>query len=158
MNIAQLTAEHYYKAFYGDNWSEIDFKEVLDGVSFTEALSITPASPNSIAAIIYHVTFYSKTILQRLQGNNPKINDANGFDMPEIKTESGWQTLKQLCFEAANDLTTAIKNIPDDKWEEPIFKYHDTFYKTIAGVTEHAYYHLGQIVILKKVLRNNVHL
>jgi len=158
MNIAQHASQHYYEAFYGDNWSEIDYKEVLDGLSFTEAVSITPASANSIAAIIYHVTFYSKTILQRLQGNNPKINEANGFDMPEIKIESGWQTLKQLFFEAANDLTAAIKNIPEEKWDKPIFEYHDTFYKTVAGATEHAYYHLGQILILKKVLRNNVHM
>ncbi len=158
MNTSELLAQHYYETFFGGNWSEIDYINVLKDVSFTEAVSITPASPNNIAVLVYHVNFYNKRIIERLKHKSGKANSSNGYDMSELKTEAEWNELKTEFFTTVNEAVTSIKNCEESLWNEKVKESPFTFYKTIVGVTEHAYYHLGQIVILKNTLRNNVHL
>jgi len=91
--------------------------------------------------------------LKRLQGNEPAINDANGFDMPPLKDEAAWQELKQKNIASAVALAEAIQNIPDEKLFEPILPGYSQTYKSLHGIAEHAHYHLGQMVLLKNLIR-----
>lgn len=155
MTINQLIATHLTEAFEGNNWSDVNVKDTLDDITFEEAITLTNASPNTIAALLYHMTFYNKAVCTRLRGEEPTINDANGFDLPPLKDENDWIRLKQDAFIAARELADRIKTFADDRLPEENPPGKGTFYKKLHGVIEHNYYHLGQIVILKNLIRNN---
>jgi len=145
----QFIAQHILDVHNGDNWTEVTIADTLKDVSFETAVTQTKASKNTIASLLYHVTFYNDVMLKRLQGNEPAINDANGFDMPPLKDEAAWQELKQKNIASAVALAEAIQNIPDEKLFEPILPGYSQTYKSLHGIAEHAHYHLGQMVLLK---------
>ncbi len=155
MDIHQMIATHLQEAFEGNNWSDVNVKDTLHGITFAEATTVTPASPNTIATLLYHMTFYNKAICERLMGNEPAINEANGFDAPPLTGEQSWLQLKNEAFIAAGRLVDCIRNFPDKRLTEENPPGKGTFYKKLHGVIEHNYYHLGQIVILKNLVRNH---
>lgn len=155
MKITQLIAAHLQEAFDGNNWSDVNVKDTLDGITFRQATHVTNASPNTIAALLYHMTFYNKAIKQRLQGIEPEISAANGFDLPPITSEYDWDQLKKNAFDAVNQLVNAIRNFPDKRLTEENPAGKGSFYKKLQGVIEHNYYHLGQIVILKNLIKKS---
>ncbi|HEY6975472.1 MAG TPA: DinB family protein [Chitinophagaceae bacterium] len=154
MKITELTAQHITEVFEGGNWTDVNMRTTLSDINYREATTVTKASYNTIAALVYHISFYNEIVLKRLQGINPEISDANGFDLPPVKDENDWRKLKERCFQSAHDLAEAVKKFPEEKLGELTVTGHSTNYKTLHGVAEHAHYHLGQIVLLKKLVRN----
>lgn len=153
MKLTDYIAQHIIEVSEGGNWTEVDIKNTLQDVTYEEATVITLASPNSIAALLHHVSFYNEVVLQRLKGISPVINDANGFDGKPIESESDWLNLKEEALRSAKNLAEAVKQFPEEKLQELSPNSENTYYKTLHGVTEHAYYHLGQMMILKKLIR-----
>ncbi len=154
MQLTELIAQHVVEAFEGVNWTEVDLKNVLENVSFEQATTLTNASPNTIAAIVYHLYFYNEEMTSRAKGIRRDVNNSNGFDMPEIKNQNEWKALKGKMFESAKRLADTIKDFPEEKLFEPILEGYGTAYKNFHGTAEHVHYHLGQIFILKNVVRN----
>ena len=156
MKTTEHIAQHIIEVFEGGNWTDVNMKDTLRDINYKEATTVTKASYNTIAALVYHISFYNEIVLQRLQGINPSISSANGFDLPPIKSEHDWFQIKQRCFQSAHDLAAAVIKLPEEKLGELTVTGHSTHYKTLHGVAEHAHYHLGQIVLLKKLVKNHI--
>ncbi len=154
MKVAEQIAQHLIDVHEGDNWTEVNIRNTLSDVSIEEAKPITAISANSIAALLHHITFYSNIIIERLKGNDREIGEANGFDVPPLQGEADWLQLKEENMRAAHNLATVIRQLPDEKLHEPILPGKASVYKTLHGVIEHAHYHLGQIVLIKKCLKH----
>ena len=71
---------------------------------------VTNTSQNTIASLLYHMSFYNDVVMQRLAGVNPAISSANGFDIPPIKNEHDWKKLKERNLDSARKLAEAVKN------------------------------------------------
>jgi hypothetical protein len=153
MKITEAIATQLLDVFQGGNWTDVDFKHTLQDVNWHEAVTVTKASPNTIAGILYHTGFYNWVIQQRLKGENPEINSSNGFDVPEVHNERDWKELKQNVLQSAQELAQMIDTYPEERLMLPIVEDASSVYKSIHGVIEHAHYHLGQIVILKNLIR-----
>jgi hypothetical protein len=82
------------------------------------------------------------------------LSELNGFDVPLIETEADWQTLKADNLKSAHELTLAIKTFDNNRLELPILPSYASGYKNLQGTSEHIHYHLGQIVILKQLIRS----
>ena len=156
MNITSLIAQHLIDVHEGNNWTEVDMTTTLKDVTLQEAITRTPASPNTIASLLHHITFWNRVMVQRAQGTAVQINDANGYDHPPLNTEADWQNLKSDNIQSAHELATAIRQFDEAKLLEPILPNYSTAYKNLQGSVEHVHYHLGQIVILKKLIRNTM--
>ncbi len=47
-----------------------------------------------------------------------------------------------------------IAQLPEGKlWEDFADKKYGSYYRNLQGIIEHTHYHLGQIVLIKKMLR-----
>src|SRR5690348_4402961 len=90
MKTTELIAQHLIEVFEGGNWTDVNLRAALENINHREATSVTKASYNTIAALVYHISFYNEVVLMRLQGINPVIGNANGFDFPPIKNEYDW--------------------------------------------------------------------
>jgi hypothetical protein len=153
MKTTEFIAQHITEVFEGGNWTDVNMKDTLADVNHKEATTVTRASYNTMAALVHHIAFYNEVVLKRLQGINPVISDANGFDFPAIRNEEDWKKLKERCFRSAHELANAVRNFPVEALEEPTITGHSTHYKTLHGVAEHAHYHLGQVVLLRKLVK-----
>ena len=153
MKLSKLIAAHIREVYEGNNWTDINIADTVKDVSLEEAVTITPASRNTIAALLYHIKFYIEIVLQRLDGISPEISDANGFDMPALKSEAEWKKLIDNSHRSFNKLADAAENFPEERLNEITPNGVSSYYKTLHGVVEHAHYHLGQIVILKNLTR-----
>ncbi|MDB5021590.1 MAG: hypothetical protein JWQ28_2717 [Pedobacter sp.] len=153
MKITELIALHLIEAHEGSNWTEVDVRSSLEDVSLKEATMRTKASPNSIASIVQHLTYWNRVMVKRINGIVVADNGSNGFSGPVLHDDEDWSRLKDDNILSAHELANAIMNFNEDALELPILPEHASAYKNLQGSVEHVYYHLGQIVILKQLIR-----
>ena len=153
MKLTDHIAQHIIDVHMGDNWTDVNIKNTLQNISLKEAVTVTNSSANTIAALLHHITFYNQVVLERLKGNIPFISEANGFDVPVLNKENDWLDLKEKNYQSAQNLAEAVKQFPEEKLFEPVIANSSTVYKTLHGVIEHTHYHLGQIVIIKNLVK-----
>lgn len=153
MNITALIAQHVIDVHEGDNWTEVNIANTLKDVTVHEAVTLTRASPNTIAALLHHISFWNRVMVKRTQGIAVAVNEANGYDVPALENEAAWQALKADNLRSAQELAAAIKAFDESKLMDPIMPHYSAAYKNLQGAVEHIHYHLGQVVILKKLIK-----
>jgi len=154
MKITELVAQHLIAVHEGGNWTEIDIHSTVADVSLHEATMRTAATSNTIAALLHHITFWNREVMQRAKGMITQVDEANGFNHPALNTEADWQQLKEDNIQSAHQLAAAISQFDEATLFKPMAVHTSTAYKNFQGAVEHAHYHLGQMVILKKLIRN----
>ena len=152
MNLSYQTAKHFREVHFGGNWTSVNLKETLANVSWQQAVT-TIDNFNTIAALVYHMNYYVNAVLKVLQGQALAASDKFSFDLPPIQSELDWDNLLQKTWADAENFASLVEELPGDKFNE-IFvddKY-GTYFRNMHGIIEHIHYHLGQIVIIKKLL------
>ena len=150
MEITALIAQHLLAVHTGNNWTEVDLSGILEDVTAEEALTVTAASPNTIASLLHHITYWNRLMIRRIKGVETAIPASNGYDIP---ANMNWLDLKDDNIASAHELAAAIREFDASKLVQPILPGYSTAYKNLQGTVEHVHYHLGQIVIIKKLLR-----
>ena len=130
-----------------------NYHELLTDLTLEEA-SKTIGSHNSIALIIYHVNYYLAGLLDAFATGRLEIKDKYSFEMPTLVTETDWQQLKAEINTNAARFVRAVEAMDSDKLDAPfIEEKYGSFRRNIEAVIEHSYYHMGQIALIKKVIR-----
>lgn len=130
-----------------------NFQEQILSVNWKEATT-SVGTLNSIAALTFHIKYYLKGLLQVLEGGPLDIRDKYSFDLPEIASEQDWQNLIEDFINYAKSFVKAVGNLNDDKLDAPfIEEKYGNYWRNIEGVVEHSYYHLGQVSLIKKMLK-----
>jgi len=108
---------------------------------------------NTIASLVYHMNYYVSAVLKVLEGGPLDASDKLSFNLPPIQSEEDWQKLLDKTWTEAENFAALIEALPEQKLGEPFSdgKY-GTYYRNIHGVIEHIHYHLGQIVVLRKII------
>ena len=152
MNLPQQTAKHFRDVHFGGNWTSVNLKETLADVNWQQAVTKID-NFNTIAALAYHINYYVSAVLKVLQGQALAASDKFSFDLPSIQSEADWENLLQKTWTDAESFASLVEQLPVDRFNE-IFvddKY-GTYFRNMHGIIEHIHYHLGQIVIIKKIL------
>jgi hypothetical protein len=93
--------------------------------------------------------------LEVLKGSDLNARDADSYKHPEIKTESDWKEFQEKMFADALQFVQYLENLPSDSMEATfVDPKYGTYFRNIHGLIEHAHYHLGQIVLIKKLYRS----
>ena len=152
MKTTDTLSANILKVFEGNNWTEVSVSGVLSGISFQQANTVTAASKNTIAGLAHHLLYWNNVIMQRMQGEDPSIPDSNGFDVGELTSEEEWQKLVAKLHQSFIDLSNTMRNFPEDRLKDFTKIGKSTIENNLYGIIEHAYYHLGQMMILKNLL------
>ena len=153
MKLTSLIAQHLIEVHEGNNWTDVSLADMLKDISAEEAATPTEASPNTIASLLHHITFWNRLMIKRMQGINVLVDEKNGYDMPPIETEEDWQQLQMDNNISAHELAAAIAGFDESLLSESLILGGSTGYKNLQGTVEHVHYHLGQMVILKKLIK-----
>lgn len=158
MERAVFLANRLREVYLDGRWiANTNYKEQLLSVSREQAVHQV-GDLNTIAALTYHINYYLEGILVVFNGGKLEISDKYSFDLPPVETDADWKRLVQSLLDNAGKFADAVAEM-DDRLFDQVFvdEKYDTYLRNIQGVLEHSYYHLGQIVLIRKlVLRSPV--
>ncbi|MDX1913481.1 MAG: DinB family protein [Saprospiraceae bacterium] len=152
MQLSTQIAKLLRDVHFGGNWTVSDLKTHLSDVTWQQATTKVH-NFNTIAALSYHIHYYINILVKVLQGGPLEGKDIYSFDHPPIASQADWEALLEKCWADAETLAQLIEQMPEEKLFAPFFdgKYGN-YYRNVHGVIEHAHYHLGQIVLIKKLV------
>lgn len=152
MTLTKQIAKHLREAYSGDNWTAVNLKDTLAGISWQQAV-IKIHNLNTIAALVFHINYYIHPALNVLQGASLNASDKFSFDLQPITSEEDWQKLINKVMTDAELFAAQIETLDEQKLFE-IFSdpKYGNYYRNLVGIIEHTYYHLGQIMLLKKIV------
>lgn len=130
-----------------------NFQDQLSDISWEEATTQI-GSLNTIAALTFHINYYVAGMLPVLEGGSLDIRDKYSYDHPPIQSAADWQQLLDKFRSDAEKFVEAVERLPEERLSADFVdpKYGD-FRRNIDGLIEHSYYHLGQVVLIKKMIR-----
>ncbi len=150
--MTEQIAKHFREVHFGGNWTSVNLKESLADVDWQKATTQV-YSFNTIATLVYHINYYVSAVLKVLQGEALDASDKYSFDLPPILSLEEWEKLLDKTWTDAENFATQIEQLPQNKlWEIFEDEKYGTYYRNIHGIIEHIHYHLGQIVLIKKIL------
>jgi len=152
MNLTAQIAKHFREVHFGGNWTASNLKDLLADVTWQQATSQV-YSINPIATLVYHINYYVSAILKVLRGEPLDAHDKYSFDLPPILSQEDWEKLLDKTWTDAEDFAILVEQLPESKLGENFSdEKYGSYYRNFHGVIEHTHYHLGQIVLIKKIL------
>ena len=153
---AQLLALRFKEVILDGTWiANTNYKTELLGLDWKIAVSKIN-SLNTIATLAQHVHYYINGINNVFKGGSLDIKDKYSFDFPLIESQQQWDDFLLRFWKDAETFADFVGQLPDEDLSY-IFceEKYGTIQRNIEGMIEHAYYHLGQIVLIKKMVTYN---
>ena len=146
-------AKHFRDVHFGGNWTVSNLKDNLADVTWQQATAKVHDF-NTIATLVFHIGYFVGALLMVLRGEPLNANDKYSFDHPPINSQEDWEKFLEGIFANAEEAARLIEALPEEKLFEDFYdaKYGN-YYRNIHGIIEHTHYHLGQIALIKKLVR-----
>ncbi len=150
----QIAAVHHGKLWMGDS-----FAKKLASLKEEEAFVRPLPTLHSAAELIAHLTAWRKDALLKLTTGTGRLTEESPENWPDNHTlaQIGWHQLLQNHQESLSDLLAFLQSKDDAFLKE---SYHDQDFKgqfnhsfVIDGMLHHDLYHLGQLGIVIKLLK-----
>ena len=110
-------------------------------------------SLNSVAVLVQHIHYYISGITNVFVNNKLEIRDKFSFDFLPIESQIEWEIFLYQFWNDTITLADFIEKMPKENLNKDfVDAKYGTYLRNIDGMMEHGYYHLGQIVLLKKLL------
>jgi len=152
MSFSRQFAKHFREFHFGPSLTGSNLKEVLDGVTWEQATTRVD-NLNTIAMLVFHINYYVNVVLKVLKGGALDAHDKYSYDMPSIESEADWQHMLSRCASEAAEFAELLESMPEDRLRELMdLEKYGNWFQNLLVLQEHSYYHLGQIVLIKKIL------
>jgi uncharacterized damage-inducible protein DinB len=155
MNYSEYLGNRLREILISGKWVVgTNFKEQIEDVTWQEAIQKVD-NFNTIADLTFHIHYYIAGVMQVFKGGELTIRDKYSFDAPEIKNEEDWNARKQLYAKDSESIIQMVENMDNETLLGVFVKEeYGTFFRSVDVIVEHTYYHLGQIILLKKKIRS----
>lgn len=153
MENKDVLAKRFQDVILNNSWvANNSFKNQLSDLPLEKAL-YKLGKLHTIASLTQHIHYYIAGILNVLNGGNLEIKDAFSFDFKPINTEEDWQNVLSVFWADAEEFALKVAALPEEKLSDIFVKEeYGTYQFNINTLIEHSYYHLGQIVLIKKLI------
>jgi uncharacterized damage-inducible protein DinB len=153
MNNQLKLANRFREVILNGTWiANTNFKNELSKINWKIAIKKSE-NLNSIAALAQHIHYYIKGIKNVFLGGRLEISDKYSFDFPEIQSEQEWLNFLVEFWKDSEELALLIETMEETKLNAYfVDEKYGSYYRNIDAMIEHSYYHLGQIVLINKIL------
>lgn len=152
MSLSAQIAKHFREIHFGDNWTSSNLKDNLADVSWQQAVTKV-YDFNTIATLVYHTHYFVQAVLKVLQGEALNASDTLSFSHPPIQSQQDWEQFLEKVWADAESFAALVEKLPEHiLWEDFSDSKYGNYYRNLHGIIEHTHYHLGQIVLIKKIL------
>jgi len=153
MNTAQQLADRFREVILNGTFvANTNYRLQLEGTGWQ--LAVAQAGPlNTIALLTQHIHYYIAGVLQVLRGGTLDIRDRYSFDFAPVSTQQQWDGILNRLWADAEAFALLVEQLSPDQLQAPFTDArYGSYQRNIDAMIEHCYYHLGQIVLLKKML------
>lgn len=153
MNSTQQLANRLREVILNGTWiANTNYKHQLEGLDWTVAVAKVK-SLNTIAVLAQHIHYYIAGVKHAFESGTLEIRDQYSFDFPPIESQEQWNAFLNRFWTDTEGLIELIEKLPNSKLDQIfIDEKYGTYQRNIDAMIEHSYYHLGQIVLIKKLL------
>ena len=154
MALNEQLAKQIKDLFLTGQWigTNLNLKAQLDDVDFNMA-NAKYESLNTIALLAFHLNYYLEGLINVFKGGSLDIKDKYSFDMTPLSSQQEWDTMRHNIYRNAAYFVKLVEQMPLSQLNDPFSdEKYGTYLRNLMGLLEHSYYHLGQIVIIKKLL------
>lgn len=154
MQLTQQIAKHFREIHFGGNWTCSNLKAVTANITWQQATTKIQDF-NTIATLVFHTHYFVEVALKVLQGGPLVGNDQLSFDHPPINSQADWEAMLNQYWTDVEAFATLIESMSEQQcWEEFSEIKYGNYYRNLHGIIEHTHYHLGQIVLMKKIVQS----
>ena len=154
MGFASQMAKQFRDMYFGPSMVGTSLNDALKDVDWQLAVQ-KYGDLNSLAMLVFHINYYVSAVLKVLKGGPLDAHDKYSYDLAPINSASDWQELLSKTTRDAEEFIEIVDKMSDEELTKPMDtgKYGNWF-KNLLIIQEHSHYHLGQIVLIKKLLEN----
>ncbi|CAN5398056.1 DinB family protein [soil metagenome] len=149
----EILLEQFTVTFDENGWF-VALKNALDGLSVEDALWKEGELDHSIWELVVHLRYWNERWLRRFSGG--EVGESKETIDATFRGESGgaeeWEKLKDELFQVFADWKRAIETVDEAKFSEQVSDdYDEPWSVPIAHQNIHNAYHIGQIVVIRKI-------
>ncbi|MDX9789215.1 MAG: DinB family protein [Candidatus Kapabacteria bacterium] len=146
-------AHRFREVILNGTWiANTNYKDQLEGLNWKTAIQKID-SLNTIADLAQHIHYYISGILNVFNGGTLDIKDKYSFDFPPIQSQDQWEEFLNKFWNDTERFAVFVEQMTDEKLNDVfVDEKYGTYRRNIEAMIEHSYYHLGQIVLIKKLL------
>lgn len=134
-------------------WHGPVLDEALADVTAVLAMEHLVPDAHSIWELVLHIAAWAEIAHARLQGT-PWVEPTIDEDWPPVPARGGaaaWNSAKTRATKAYEALADAVAPMSAESLRERVTGQQYTRATMLHGVIEHGVYHIGQIMLLRKV-------
>lgn len=142
--IANFTQLYEKGAWFGDT-----YMEKLADVTEKEAFTPPVKGVHTIAELVSHVIYWRSVIIT---GVYPSMDSPDNWRSLDTLKAKGWKQLLKDFEDSQDKLLAALKNAKPEYFKEE-YEPGRTREYLVDGIMQHDIYHLGQLALVKKMIR-----
>ena len=146
----EVLIEQFTACYDEDNWF-VAAKNAITGLTAEQAAWKPDGADNSIWEEVNHLIFWNERWLQRYRGelNEPQDVENKGTFR---SGETDWQATCEKLYALMDEWRDKLNSITDEKLNSPVNdQYTAPWFSPLAHQNIHNAYHIGQIVLLRKL-------
>ena len=148
--ITNFTQLYEKGAWFGDT-----YLEKLADVTEKEAFTPPMKGVHTIAELVAHIIYWRSPLIKKLNGHNDytasEENPGNWVSLEKLKAK-GWKKLLEEFAASQKQLLTALETAKPGFFKSEYSPGRSWEYVT-EGIVQHDIYHLGQLALVKKMIR-----
>jgi hypothetical protein len=154
MNVAHQLSARVREVFLNGTWiANTNFKHQISQINYSQATCVVQ-DYNTIALLTFHLQYYLSGVNQVFEGGTLDIKDKYSYDMPEIACEQDWLDLVAKFLQSAETFANHVERMSDYDLNQPfVDEKYGSYQRNVEGMIEHGYYHLGQISLIAKSVK-----
>jgi len=156
MNQSTQIANRFREVILNGTWiANTNFKDQLVDLDWQIAIKKVD-SLNTIADLAQHIHYYISGIQNVFNGGTLDIKDQFSFNFPPIESQEQWNLFLNRFWKDTEEFARKVEAMSDDELNSVfVDAKYGSYHRNIEAMIEHSYYHLGQIVLIKKMLINS---
>jgi len=148
-------ANRFRETILNGTWiANTNYKDQLENLDWK--IATTPVKNlNTISLLAQHIHYYIDGINNVFKGGSLDIKDKFSFDFSPVNSQEEWQGFLLKFWNASEEFASFVEQMPEEKLNQVfVDEKYGTYQRNIEAMIEHSYYHLGQIVLIKKIITN----
>jgi uncharacterized damage-inducible protein DinB len=142
----------FEKLYNGDPWIDLNIIGILNKITAAQASKKIAVNANSIWEITVHLIQWRLNVLDRLGRKTIETPENNYFEPVKDNSDKAWVGILSELAISQNRWIEYLKDVQNEDLEKLYPENNMSYYEHIQGIIQHDAYHLGQIVLLSKLL------
>ena len=139
--------------YNGSPWIDVNLTDTLSKLTAAQSANRPIPQCNTIWEIVNHLIQWRQNVLQRVQGKVIKTPSHNYFQKVKDTSPKAWKTTLNDLAGSQKQWLDFLKKFDENDFEKVYPNNGMTYYEHIQGIIQHDAYHLGQIVMLSKLVK-----